>query len=86
MRAWWQADRKSYLGRVPKAAILAAVREGAGDDAARRIGGAKKDAMAEAAAALLDGKGWLPAILRSPTSQVAVVIPDEAVPVRMAAE
>lgn len=86
MRAWWQADRESYLGRVPKAAILAAVREGAGDDAARRIGGAKKDAMAEAAAALLDGKGWLPAILRSPTSQVAVVTPDEAVPVRMAAE
>lgn len=86
MRAWWQADRESYLGRVPKAAILAAVREGAGDDAARRIGGAKKGAMAEAAAALLDGKGWLPAILRSPSSQVAVVIPDEAVPVRMVAE
>jgi ParB family chromosome partitioning protein len=86
MRAWWQADRESYLGRVPKAAILAAVREGSGDDAARRIGGAKKDAMAEAAAALLDGKGWLPAILRSPTSQVAVVTPDEAAPVRMAAE
>jgi ParB family chromosome partitioning protein len=86
MRAWWQADRESYLGRVPKAAILAAVREGAGDDAARRIGGAKKDAMAEAAAALLDGKGWLPAILRSPTSPVAVVTLDEAVPVRMAAE
>lgn len=86
MRAWWQADRESYLGRVPKATILAAVREGAGDDAARRIGGAKKDAMAEAAAALLDGKGWLPAILRSPTGHVAVVICDEAVPVRMAAE
>jgi ParB family transcriptional regulator, chromosome partitioning protein len=86
MRAWWQADRESYLGRVPKAAILAAVRDGAGDDAARRIGGAKKDAMAEAAVAMLDGKRWLPAILRSPTSQVAVVILDEAVPVRMAAE
>lgn len=86
MRAWWQADRESYLGRVPKAAILAAVREGAGGDAARRIGGAKKDAMAEAAAALLDGKGWLPAILRSPSSQAVVVTHDEAVPVRMAAE
>ncbi len=86
MRAWWQADRESYLGRVPKAVILDAVREGAGDDAARRIGGAKKDAMAEAAEALLDGKEWLPAILRSPSSQIAVVIPDEAMPVRMAAE
>lgn len=68
MRAWWQADQESYLGRVPKAAILAAVREGAGDDAARRIAGAKKNARAEAVATLLDGKGWLPAILRSPTS------------------
>jgi ParB family chromosome partitioning protein len=86
MRDWWQADRESYLGRVPKAAILSAVREGAGDDAARRIGGAKKDAMAEAAAALLDGKGWLPAILRSPGGWAAVETPEEAVPVRMAAE
>jgi ParB family chromosome partitioning protein len=71
---------------VPKAVILAAVREGAGGDAARRIGGAKKDAMAEAAAALLDGKGWLPAILRSATSKVAIVILDEDGLVRMAAE
>jgi ParB family chromosome partitioning protein len=86
MRAWWQADRESYLGRVPKAAILAAVREGVGGDAARRIGGAKKDAMAEAATALLDGKGWLPAVLRSRANQPAVVTSDEAVPVRMAAE
>jgi ParB family chromosome partitioning protein len=86
MRDWWQADRESYLGRVSKAAILAAVREGAGDDAARRIAGAKKDAMAEAAAALLDGKGWLPAVLRSPAGPAAVHTSDAAVPVRMAAE
>ncbi len=81
MRDWWQADRDSYLGRVPKAAIFAAVRDGAGEGAARRIGGAKKDAMAAAAAALLDGKGWLPPILRSPASQAA-----EAMPMPMAAE
>lgn len=66
MREWWTATRESYLSRVTKAGILAAVREGAGEDAARRIEGMKKDAMAENAEALLAGKGWLPARLRVP--------------------
>jgi len=66
MRQWWTATRESYLGRVTKAGILAAVRDGAGKDAARRIEDMKKDAMAENAEALLTGKGWLPARLRVP--------------------
>ena len=66
MRRWWSATRASYLGRVTKAGILAAVREGAGEDAARRIDGMKKEAMAENAEALLAGKGWLPPRLRVP--------------------
>ena len=69
MRRWWSATRAAYLGRVTKAAILAAVREGAGEDAARRIEGMRKDAMAENAEALLVGKGWLPARLRVPGDQ-----------------
>ncbi|MDT8315442.1 hypothetical protein RQ765_15280 [Roseomonas mucosa] len=47
MRRWWSATPASYLARVPKAAILAAVRE----DAARCLAGMKKEPMAEAAAA-----------------------------------
>ncbi|MFI5268640.1 MAG: hypothetical protein ACHQ7M_14800 [Chloroflexota bacterium] len=64
MRAWWQPTPESYLGRVPKALILDAVRDGAGEPAASRIAGMKKEAMAANAAELLDGTGWLPQILR----------------------
>jgi len=71
MRQWWAATRDSYLSRVTKAGILDAVREGAGEDTARRIAEMKKDAMAENAETLLAGKGWLPARLRVPTAAEA---------------
>ncbi len=83
MRRWWSATPASYLARVPKAAILAAVRESAGEDAARRLAGMKKDPMVETAAALLDGRGWLPAVLRVPG---AVAASDVAAPPALAAE
>lgn len=67
MRRFWQPTVASYLGRVSKAQILDAVRDGAGAAAAKRLEGMKKEPMAEAAAGLLDGKGWLPALLRTPT-------------------
>ncbi len=66
MRQWWTATSSSYLGRVTKAGILAAVREGTGEGAVLRIEGMKKEAMAANAEALLAGKGWLPARLRMP--------------------
>ena len=64
MRQCWTATKESYLGRVPKALILDAVREGAGAGVAGRIANSKKEVMVADAAALLDGKGWLPAVLR----------------------
>lgn len=67
MRRWWTATPEGYVGRVPKALILDAVREGAGEEAARPLRDAKKDAMVAAASELLDGKGWLPVRLRVPT-------------------
>jgi hypothetical protein len=39
--------------------------EGASPDAVKRIGSMKKGAMAEAAAQLLEGKNWLPPLLRT---------------------
>jgi ParB family chromosome partitioning protein len=56
---------ENYLGRVTKARILEAVREAKGEQAAQRIEGLKKDAMAEAAAQALAGTGWLPEPLRT---------------------
>ncbi|MBX9700315.1 MAG: hypothetical protein K2X74_12820, partial [Acetobacteraceae bacterium] len=77
MRRWWRPTAEAFFGRVTKDAIEAAVREGAGDNAARQITGAKKAAMAEAAEGLLAGAGWLPEPLRArPTAKaVAPVSP-----------
>ena len=61
-RQCWTATKESYLGRVPKALVLDAVRDGAGAGVAGRIAGSKKEIMVADAAALLDGKGWLPAV------------------------
>ena len=64
--AGWQATVDTYLGRVTKARILAAVREARGEDAARRLEGMKKDEMAKTAQSLLADTGWLPEPLRTP--------------------
>ncbi|MGX5733861.1 ParB/RepB/Spo0J family partition protein [Bosea thiooxidans] len=66
MTAHWTPTVRSYLGRVTKAHILAAAREAVSDDAAGRMAGMKKQAMAEAAEQLLAGTGWLPVVMRTP--------------------
>ena len=68
-KAGWTPTADSYLGRVTKAQILAAVREAKDDKDAERIAGLKKPKMVTAAAELLDGTGWLPDPLR--TTQLA---------------
>ncbi|MDB5441158.1 MAG: chromosome partitioning protein ParB, partial [Caulobacteraceae bacterium] len=64
MAGYWTPTVANYLGRVTKPRILEAVSEGVTVEAAERIKGLQKQAMAEAAEGLLDGKRWLPAILR----------------------
>ncbi|WP_306120643.1 MULTISPECIES: ParB/RepB/Spo0J family partition protein [unclassified Roseitalea] len=64
-KAGWTPRADSYLGRVTKAQILAAVREATGDTDADRIAGFKKPDMVEAAEDLLAGTGWLPQPLRT---------------------
>ncbi|WP_313453504.1 ParB/RepB/Spo0J family partition protein [Brevundimonas sp.] len=65
MTAHWTPTGRTYLGRVTKAHILAAVREAVSDEAAERIAGLKKPEMAQAAEQLLAGTGWLPTVLRT---------------------
>ncbi len=65
VKAGWTPTAQSYLGRVTKAQILAAVREAKGDTDADRIAGFKKPDMVEAAEELLVGTGWLPQVLRT---------------------
>lgn len=66
MARHWQPTPENYLGRVSKERILEAVREAVSKEAAENIASLKKVALAEAAAARLKGRGWLPAILRTP--------------------
>lgn len=65
MTAHWVPTARTYLGRVTKPHILAAVREAVSDEAANRMADMKKQAMAEAAEQLLVGTGWLPALMRT---------------------
>lgn len=64
----WKPTVRSYLGRVTKAHILAAVREACGNEAAERIADMKKTPMAEAAEQLLGKTDWLPPLLRTERS------------------
>ncbi|GAB1717629.1 MAG: DNA-binding protein [Nitrobacter sp.] len=68
MTAHWTPTVRTYLGRVTKAHILAAVREAVSDEAADRLASMKKQPMAEAAEQLLAGTGWLPPLLRTERS------------------
>ncbi|OYV60399.1 MAG: DNA-binding protein [Acidocella sp. 21-58-7] len=63
--AGWAPNVDNYLGRVTKARILEAVREAKGEQALQRLEGLKKGDMAEAAAQMLAGTGWLPEALRT---------------------
>ena len=64
--AGWTPTVDNYLGRVPKARILEAVREGCGDKEAQLIDHLKKSDMAREAERLLAGSFWLPEPLRLP--------------------
>jgi ParB family chromosome partitioning protein len=66
MTSTWTATAASFFGRVTKARIAEAVREAVSPEAAERMAGLKKEAMAQAAEALVAGKGWLPGLLRTP--------------------
>ena len=62
----WAPTVDTYLGRVTKARILEAVREGVSEREAEAIAGLKKPEMASQAEQLLAGKAWLPSLLRAP--------------------
>ena len=65
MTAHWAPTVRTYLGRVTKTHILAAVREAVSIEAPDRMADMKKQDMAEAAEQLLVGTGWLPALMRT---------------------
>lgn len=65
MASHWAPTVQTYLGRITKTHILAAVREAVSIEAADRMAVMKKQDMAEAAEQLLVGTGWLPVLMRT---------------------
>jgi len=80
MTAHWAPTARTYLGRVTKTHILAAVREAVSDEAAGSMADMKKQAMAEAAEQLLVGTGWRPALMRTPQAAQEPAEPPQATP------
>ena len=78
MTGYWRPTVRSYLGRVTKAGILEAVREGVSEEAAERLLGMKKVEMAAAAEQLLAATDWLPSLLRTAKAKDQVDAPDGA--------
>jgi ParB family chromosome partitioning protein len=69
--AGWKPTVDNYLGRVPKARILEAVREAKGKASSQLMEHLKKPEMAKEAERLLADTGWLPEPLRAAEPQVA---------------
>ncbi|MET4682592.1 ParB/RepB/Spo0J family partition protein [Brevundimonas faecalis] len=65
MTGTWSATAASYFSRVSKARVLEAVAEATTPEEAVRIAGFRKGDMAEAAERLVEGRGWLPSVLRT---------------------
>ena len=87
--AGWRPTADNYLGRVPKARILDAVREAKGEQSAQLIDHLKKAEMAKEAERLLDGTGWLPEPLRLAGIETETDVPTgeaEALPDFLAGE
>ena len=80
MRGFWSATVESFLGKVTKAHILAAVREAKGDETAEMIAHLKKADMAAEAERLLHGTGWLPEVLRTPNLDAPALIEEPGAP------
>jgi ParB family chromosome partitioning protein len=65
MTATWSATAASYFSRVSKSRVVEAVSEAAGAEEAGRILALKTADMADAAERLVEGRGWLPVVLRA---------------------
>ncbi|MEI9420802.1 ParB/Srx family N-terminal domain-containing protein [Mesorhizobium sp. Cs1299R1N1] len=71
MTTHWAPTVRTYLGRITKAHILAAICEAVSEEAAERLAALKKQPMAEAAEQLLAGTGWLPPLMRTEPTVLA---------------
>ena len=65
MADYWAPDA-AFFARIPKAEILTAMKEGADVGLSPELDKMKKGDLAARAAQVLDGKGWVPDVIRTP--------------------
>lgn len=65
MGKWWSPTVQGYLGHVSKDRIAAVVAEAVGEAQAKPLLAMKKGDAAAAAERLLEGKGWVPELMRT---------------------
>jgi ParB family chromosome partitioning protein len=65
MHEWWTPTAEGYFNSLPKAAILAAVKEASSPEVVGPLELLKKASLAKSAEEKVAGTGWLPALLRS---------------------
>jgi len=73
MADYWTPTAENYFGRETKARIIEAVREAAPDRYTERLADLNKTDLARQAEGLLAEKTWLPACLRTASSQTVFV-------------
>lgn len=71
MTKWWSPTAQTYLSHVSKDRIAAVVAEAVGEGEAKPLLAMKKGEAAAAAERLLDGKRWVPELMRAQALQVA---------------
>ncbi|MGY6271294.1 hypothetical protein ACXIUT_16510 [Achromobacter denitrificans] len=74
MGKWWKPTAQSYLAHVSKERIAAVVTEAVDAEQVKPLLAMKKAQAAAAAEELLEGKGWVPELMRVQPLQVAMAV------------
>ncbi|PQZ67634.1 hypothetical protein CQ050_17370 [Achromobacter sp. MYb9] len=74
MSKWWKPTAQTYLAHVSKERIAAVVTEAVDAEQAKPLLAMKKAQAAATAEQLLEGKGWVPEIMRTQPLQVAMAV------------
>jgi len=74
MSKWWKPTTQAYLAHVSKDRIAAVVTEAMDAEQAKPLLAMKKAQAAAAAEQLLEGKGWVPELMRVQPLQVAMAV------------
>lgn len=74
MSKWWKPTSQTYLAHVSKDRIAAVVTEAVDAEQAKPLLAMKKAQAAAAAERLLEGKGWVPEMMRTQTLQVEMAV------------